>query len=292
MGNILSTAWHVLIVNPFLNVMLLFYGLLGDNLGLAVIAVAVLVRLALIPSTKKQMEMTHKMSDMQPKLKKLQEKYKHNQQKLSQEQMKLYKEVGYNPVGCLGSMLPQFIVLAAMIGVIRAVTGGNTDGIYPFVQNLVFGGGEITINTQFLFFDLSTQYTNLAKEVGYVTWQTAPYLILAAAVGVSQFLSTKFMTAIQNSKKVAAVGSKGNKDQPMDPQEMQAQMMKSMNYIFPLMTVWISLTAPAVLGLYWLVQSLMMFVQYLIVDREKSIEVMRSLITRVRPGNKLATKDK
>ncbi|WKZ31535.1 MAG: YidC/Oxa1 family membrane protein insertase [Candidatus Dojkabacteria bacterium] len=287
----LSTAWHTLIIGPFLNVMLLFYAVLGDNLGLAVIAVAVIVRVALIPSTKKQMEMTSKMSEMQPRLKKLQEQYKHNQQKLSQEQMKLYREVGYNPVGCLGSMLPQFVVLAAMIGVIRAVTDGNTDGIYPWVENFVFGSGDIKINTQFLFLDLSTQYTTLAKEVGYFSLQSIPYLLLGVAVGIAQWFSTKFMSSIQNAKKPAVAEKKGNKNEPMDPQEMQAQMMKSMNLIFPLLTVWISLSAPAVLGLYWLVQSLMMFVQYIVVDKDKSIEVMKKIVSRVRPAKKASSKE-
>lgn len=289
MKELLTTAWQTLIFYPFLNILLLLYGILGDNLGLAVIAIAVIVRLALIPSTKKQMEMTHKMSEMQPRLKKIQEQYKNNQEKLAKEQMKLYKEVGYNPVGCVGSMLPQFIILAAMIGVIRALTDGDTSGIYPAVQNFVFGGGEVVINNQFLFLDLSVQYTALAKDVGYLALQSMPYLLLAVAVGISQWFSTKFMQAIQEGKKPAVATKKGNTNEPMAPQEMQAQMMKSMNLIFPLLTAWISLSSPAVLGLYWLVQSLMMFVQYLIVDREQSIEVMKRIVRKMRPAIKPKT---
>jgi len=70
---------------------------------------------------------------------------------------------------------------------------------------------------------------------------------------------------------------KPKKDEPMAPEEMQKQMMKSMTTIFPLLTVYITLTVPSVLGVYWLVQSAMLVVQYYFIDKEKTLETFRAL---------------
>ena len=152
MKELFSTGWKALVFHPFLNLLLILYSLFGNNLGWAVIVLAILSRLLLIPSTRKQMGMTKIMSDLKPQLEKLQKKYKNNQEELAKEQMKLYKKVGYNPLGCFGSFMPQLIILAAIIGVIRTITEGTFEGVYPYVRDWLFDGSmDITLNTRFLF---------------------------------------------------------------------------------------------------------------------------------------------
>jgi YidC/Oxa1 family membrane protein insertase len=280
MLNILSTLWDTLLFHPFLNILLFLDHLFGDNLGLAVIVIAIVVRLLLIPLTKKQMETTEKMSSLKPKLEKLQKKYKHNQEKLAKEQMKLYREVGYNPIGCVGTFLPQMVILIAFINVIRAVTDGNFEGVYPFVEDLVFNGGDMVINTKFLIWDLAEDFGALADSFGYFSVKTLPYLGLAISVGLVQFFSTKFVRKVQGSPTpTPPATSKTDEDDPMSANEMQAQLTNSMTTIFPFMTAIITLNAPAVLGLYWLVQSLMMVVQYIIIDKEKSLEAINEFFS-------------
>jgi YidC/Oxa1 family membrane protein insertase len=116
-----STIWNNVIYYPILNLLIVFYDLLFDNLGLAIIVIAILIRLILIPLMKNQTEMTKKMSSLKPQLDELQKKYKNNPEKLSQEQIKLYKKVGYNPLGCLVTFIPQLIILSVLIQVIRNV---------------------------------------------------------------------------------------------------------------------------------------------------------------------------
>jgi YidC/Oxa1 family membrane protein insertase len=258
-----------------MNILLVLYALFGDNLGLAVIAIAILARLVLLPSTKKQTLMTRKMADLKPRLEVLQKKYKNNQEQLAKEQMKLYKDVGYNPVGCLGSFLPQILILAAIIGVIRAITDQDFEGVYPVVYDFVFGDGPAHLNTNFLVWNLSDTYTAIAKDSGYLSLQAMPYLILGLAVGVVQFVSTKFMQYMQGMSTPST-----GKDEAMSQQEMQAQISKSMTTIFPLMTVFFTLSAPAVLGIYWFAQSLMMIVQYFLIDKDRSVEVFNKTFKR------------
>lgn len=274
----LSTLWNNIIFLPFLNLMMVFYHVFGNSFGMAVIVMAVITRLLMVPATKSQMEMTKKMASMRPELAKIQKKYASNPQKLSEEQMKLYKKVGYNPVGCLGSFLPQMIILYAIINIINVISSNHFEGLYPAIRDFVFSGvANPIINTNFFGLDLSKNYQTIASQSGYFAVEGIVYFALAALVAYIQFLSTKFMQSMQGTP---APVKKSKKDEQMSPEEMQAQMMGSMNSIFPLMTGIFTLTVPAVLGVYWLAQSVMMIVQYFFIDKEKSVKALRSLFAK------------
>lgn len=273
MGSILSFIWKNIFIDPFLNALVLLYSLFGNNFGIAVILLAVITRLAMLPGTKKQLEMTTKMSSLKPQLDKLQEKYKNDQERLAKEQMKLYKEVGYNPLGCLSTFLPQIFILSAIFGVIRAITEGRFDGLYGFVQNLVFGSAAPSLqNLNFLIWDLTKSF-NSFENVGLLDDQRLPYLLLGLLVGFVQYITTVFIQKFQMGDK-AKLAKKADPTEPMSQDEMQMQMSKSMTSIFPLMTAYITLSQPAVLGLYWLAQSLMSVVQYAIIDKKKAKEIL------------------
>lgn len=278
----LTTLWNTLLFYPILNALLALYSILGGSLGGAVIILAIIVRLILIPATKKQTEMTKKMSALKPRLEKIQKKYKNNPQQLSKEQMKLYKEVGYNPLGCLTSFLPQILVLAAMIGVIRAITAGNFNGLYPFVKDAFFNGEVGMLHTKFLFIDLAKNYMEIANKSGYFAVEGIAYLVLSLLVGLVQYFSTKFLQVMQGQVPPKKDIKKKNKDKQMSPEEMQAQLGKSMTTIFPLMTVFFTLSAPAVLGIYWLVQSLMFIIQYFLIDFNESKAALRDSLKLTR----------
>ncbi|KKR05498.1 MAG: Preprotein translocase YidC subunit [candidate division WS6 bacterium GW2011_GWF2_39_15] len=272
----LANIWNTLLFHPFLNILTVSYNILWDNLGLAVIFIAILVRVILIPSVRSQTEMTRKMASLKPELEKLQKKYANNQQMLAQEQMKLYKKVGYNPLGCLSSFLPQILMLYAIIQVINVVTNNNFEGLYTFVREWVFNGAkDIVINTQFLNMDLAKNFTIVSKELGYFNFSSISLFLLAVLVGATQYLSTKFMQHLQGQTVVKRKGS----NEQSTPEELQSQMMNSMNVLFPFMTFFITLTTPAVLGLYWLAQSVMLIVQYFFIDKKKSLEAL-ALLTK------------
>ncbi len=274
----LSFIWNNFLFYPVLNLLLSLYHFFGDNLGWAVVVIAVLVRLLLIRSTKKQMTMTKTMATLKPKLDALNKKYANNKELLAKEQIKLYKKSGYNPLGCLFNFIPQMIILIVIIQVIRVVTTeDNYEGLYPFVEAWINGSAkEFVIDTRFYLWDLGKNYMEIAKEYGYFATQGIAYLVLSLLVGVIQFISSKFMQAMQSLDK-KETKKKPKKDEPMAPEEMQKQMMKSMTTIFPLLTVYITLTVPSVLGVYWLVQSAMLVVQYYFIDKEKTLETFRAL---------------
>lgn len=261
--------WNLILFHPFLNLLVSLYQILGENLGWAVIVIAILIRLILTPAMKSQMDMSKKLAGLRPKLEKLQKDYANNQQKLAEEQVKLYKDSGYNPVGCLASFLPQILVLYAIIQVINVVTNNNFDGLYPFVREWVFGANTPSLNTTFFFFDLTKTYNGIVAGGSYLSLQALPYLLLAVFVGAIQFFATRFMQIIQGQMPV-----KSDPNKEKTPEQMQADMMNSMNFMFPILTVFITVSTPAVLGIYWLIQSIMMIAQYVFIDKEKFVDTL------------------
>ena len=88
-----ALIWNNVLYYPVLNLLLVLYNILFDNLGLAIIAIAIIFRLLLIPLIKKQTEMTKKMASLKPQLDELQKKYKNNPEKLSQETYLTYTKI-------------------------------------------------------------------------------------------------------------------------------------------------------------------------------------------------------
>lgn len=216
--------------------------------------------------------MTQKMATLQPELQKLQKKYANNAQKLSEEQMKLYKKVGYNPLGCIGTLVPQLIILSALYGVIKAVSNNTLDGIYPFVQSWVFGNAEPVMGSTFLWWDLRESYNSIAAETGRFSTQAIPYFALALGVGISQFLATDFSQKLQKHGKNTL---KRKKNEPMSQEEMQEKMNKYMMALFPLMTIFLGLSYSSALSIYWIIQSVALVIQYLLIDVDKSKKFLK-----------------
>lgn len=271
-----SAIWNNIFYFPVLNLLVIFHNILFDNLGLAIIAVAIIFRFLLLPLMKNQTEMTKKMASLKPQIDALQKKYKNNPEKLSQEQIKLYKKVGYNPLGCLVTFIPQLLVLSVLIQVIRNVTNNDLDGIYPFLMNWLSDGGSLSINTRFLFWDLTKSYNDVSAEFGKFAIESLLYLFLAVLVGFSQYLMSKFTQNIQGTEKKE---EKKKKEADMSADEMQKQMSKSFMYILPFTTVFIAVSAPAALSLYWVIQSFMLVIQYMVLDWDKTKKGVQNLLT-------------
>jgi YidC/Oxa1 family membrane protein insertase len=284
----IGTIWNTIFYYPVLNLLIVFYNVLFDNLGLAIIVMAILFRLLLLPLMKRQTEMTKKMSSIKPEMDKLQKKYKNNPEKLSQEQIKLYKKVGYNPLGCLITFIPQLLILSVLIQVIRNVTGGELEGIYSFISDWLNNGTSLAINTRFLVWDLTKSYNDLSGEFGRFSVTALPYLGLSVLVGFSQYLTSKFTQVIQGTAPRKEKGKK--KKGEVSPEDMQKKMSQSFMFILPFTTIFIAISAPAALSLYWAIQSLMLVIQYMLLDWDKTQKGIQNLFTKLKARGKGSNK--
>ncbi len=85
-----------------------FHDGLGFGWGLSIIGLTVVVRLAILPLTYKQVRGMQQMQRLAPEMKKIQERYKDDKQRQQQELMKFYSDHNFNP---LSSCLPLLLQL-------------------------------------------------------------------------------------------------------------------------------------------------------------------------------------
>lgn len=100
-----------------------WYGQVSVYVGsyaIALILVAVVVKLLTYPLSLVQMRSMRSMQQLQPKMAELQVRYKGDREKLSQAQMELYKEHGVNP---FGGCLPLVITMVVLLSLYGAIAG-------------------------------------------------------------------------------------------------------------------------------------------------------------------------
>jgi len=98
--------WHGLVW--VMQWLMLHFSERTGSYGVGIILLTTVVRGALFPLYKQQMESFKRMQTLQPELKRLQERYKDDKQRLADEQMRLYKQMNVNP---MASCLPMVLQL-------------------------------------------------------------------------------------------------------------------------------------------------------------------------------------
>jgi YidC/Oxa1 family membrane protein insertase len=233
--------FHTLIYQPLYNTLIFLYNVVpGKDFGISIILITLLIRMILIPLYKKQIASQQKMQELQPKIKELQERTKNDKEQQTRQLMELYKENKTNPFsGCL-PLIVQFIFLIAIYQVLIKISGNglsvDADQLYSFVSN------PEKINQLFI------SLVDLTK----------PSVVIAFLAAVAQYFQTKMLIEQQPriEKRVAS-------DKPDFSQIMSKQML----YLGPLMTLFIGIKFPAGLSLYWLVGTLFMLIQQVLIKK-------------------------
>ncbi len=265
----------------------LIYGFV-ENYGIAIILFTLLIKIILLPLTLKQQKSMTKTQRLQPKLMEITEKYKYDKERQSQETMKLYKEYGVNPMGGCLPLLIQFPILIAFYQVIQKpmqyVVGYSTDKIASLLKaegiKETLAGAQITLaeklgKLNFDFFGLDLAATPweevkalMAGEAGMVALTA---LIIPVLSCVTTLLTSKISTMMNGKKDTKKKEEKApqrvlSPDQKTQNENSAESMTKTMTYFMPLMTLWLTLTFPAAMGLYWTVSNVLGLLQNIILN--------------------------
>lgn len=248
--------WQQFLYHPILNLLVFFYKVLFNNLGLAILAMTLVSRAALIPLTLPTFKAAKKQKDLMPEIKKLQEKHKGSKEKLAKAQMELYRKHGVNPAaGCLPQIL-QLVILIALYQAFIQVLSNDGQAILKLNEILYFDFLKLdparTINTSFVFWNLS---------------QPDRFFILPVLAGLFQLLLSKMM------QPAVAVASEKAKKTPDKSDDLMYTMQGQMLYLMPLMTIFIGWKLPAGLVLYWLVTTVFSLVQQYFVSGWGGLEL-------------------
>ncbi len=227
------------IYQPIYNALIFLYDVIpGQDLGVAIIALTILIRLLLYPVAQKQIESQKKLQELQPEIKKIQEKYKGNREKQGRVLMDFYKEKKVNPAsGCF----PLVIQIVFFIALYRAFIAGlnfstGCQDLYSFVA--------CPENIDVMFFGI----LDLAK----------PNVVLAVLAAAGQYVQTKMLMT--------------KNPIPAGKDDFSSIMNKQMLYLGPLLTLFIGLRFPAGLALYWVINTLFAVGQQYLVIRKSRIE--------------------
>lgn len=197
------------------------------NYGMAIIIFTIFMKVLLLPLNIKQTKSMKDMQRLQPELQKLSKKYKNNKEKLNEETLKLYKTFKVNPAGGCLPLLLQFPIL---IGLYQTL-------LHP--ETWVFVNGSISsVDMSFLWIN------NLSSP--------DPYYILPILAALFTFITQKFMMMSSPNT---------------NPDDPNVKTQKIMLYVMPLMIGYISISMPAGVALYWVVQNIFTFVQQFIMMR-------------------------
>ena len=210
----------------------------GHDIGVAIIIMTVIIKLILLPLSRQSIKSQKALQDLQPQINEVKKKYEDNKQEQGRKMMDLYKQEKVNPFSSCLPLLIQLPFLWAVFIVFRDGLSGHSLGlVYSFIYR------PEVINT------VSLGFVNLAK----------PNYVLAVLAGLAQFWQAKMMIT-----KRPEVRGNGAKDE-----DMMAIMNKQMLYFMPALTVFIGLSFPGGLALYWLVTTILTALQQLYLFKQK-----------------------
>ena|GEM_PF-1632043 len=105
-----------------------------DNYAVAIVLFTLMIKLVVLPLDVMSRRSMRRMSDMQPALNALNERYKNDPEKRNAKTMELYKKEKANPMGGCLPVLIQFPVLIAMWTVVRNIANEQTMQMFLSIQ--------------------------------------------------------------------------------------------------------------------------------------------------------------
>jgi YidC/Oxa1 family membrane protein insertase len=230
-------GWFYFLTKPFFYLLKMMNSGLG-NMGLAILALTVLIKGIMFPLANKSYASMSKMKLLQPQVKALQERFGDDKVRLQQEMMALYKKEKVNPVsGCL-PILIQIPVFFALYKVLFVAIEMRHAPFYGWIK------------------DLSAQDpTTIMNLFGLIPWDPALYLPAFLHIGVWPLIMGATMWLQQKLN-----------PQPLDP--VQAKMMMFLPVVFTFMLGQFA----AGLVIYWAWSNILSIAQQWLIMRKYGVK--------------------
>ena len=248
----LIELYNTILYEPLFNILIFFYNLVPiKDIGFAIILITILIRVVLYPLSKSSIVSQKKLQELKPQIDELKAKHKDNKEAFGKATMELYKREKINPASSCLPLLIQMPILIAVYQVFRlGLSNGSFDVLYSFIAH------PGTINSMFL------GIINLAE----------PNTILAILAGASQYVQSKMIMNIRGDKAGDKANNKTKEGNKGD--KMSGAMSKQMLYMMPLFTVFIGVSLPSGLVLYWLISIVLTVLQQYIIFSKKKKETV------------------
>lgn len=205
------------------------------DIGFAVIILTVIVKVILLPLSKKAIKTQLLMKEIEAPIKELREQYKDNPQELAHKTLDLYKQKGVNPFAGIFLVLIQLPVIIALYFVFAkaGLPSINSELLYSFVSY------PTKIQTTFL---------------GFIDLISNKSILIAVFVFITQSIQIRLALPNQNMP-----SSSDNQF----AQEFMKGLHFQMKYILPFITTIAAYSLISVVGLYWIVGNIFAILQEL-----------------------------
>jgi YidC/Oxa1 family membrane protein insertase len=230
-------GWFYFLTKPIFYALLWLEKYLG-NVGLAILALTVVIKLLFFPLANKSYKAMSKMKALQPKMQSLKERYGEDRQRMNQELMGLYKKEGVNPAaGCL-PMVVQIPVFFALYKVLFVTIEMRHAPFYGWIHDLS-----------------ARDPLGILNGFGFLPWNV-PQALDVVNIGLWPLImgATMFLQQRLNP-------------QPTDP--IQAKIFMFM----PIMFTFILAPFPAGLVIYWAWNNVLSMAQQWVIMRRMGVKV-------------------
>ncbi|MBX9765029.1 YidC/Oxa1 family membrane protein insertase, partial [Patescibacteria group bacterium] len=205
----MADLFHTIVYEPIYNALAFFINLIpGGDVGLAIVAVTVLVRLVLFPISWTAIKTQMTMRQIDPVLKEMREKYKDNKEELARKMMDLFKTHKINP---FASFLLILIQLPVVIGLYLVLQ--EESKVLAFDPAILYSFIAVPTETTLQFLGL----LNLSEKS----------ILLAVIVAATQYIFAKLMMPPVSPKKEGT--------EPSFADDLQRSMSLQMQYVFPVL---------------------------------------------------------
>jgi len=235
-----SYLYNTIFYQPLLNGLAFFiHNLPYNDVGLAIIALTIAVRIILFPLNHRATLAQRKMKELEPELKKIKEEFKKDTQEQAKKTMALYKTHGVSPLNSIFLLLIQIPIIFGLYKVFLLGDKLPLADFYSFTPRL----GEIS----FIF-------------LGFMDL-TQKSIILALITGVTQFYQMQLSVPppIKDKGESKSFQSDFNKT-----------MSFQMRYIMPAFITIISFGLPSAITLYWTTMNVFAIFHEVIVRKRAS----------------------
>lgn len=217
---------------PLYNTLVFFIDIIpGGDVGFAVIALTLLVKLVLFPLSKSAVRTTIKSREIQGELNDLKEKHKDNREELGRAMLDLYKKHKINPFSSIALIFIQLPVVLALYWVI-------------------YKGGLPVINTDILYSFIPSPTNVDMTFLGIFHIAESKSVILAILAAVTQHIQARL------SFPKNFMEDKEKSDKPSFQADLMKGMQIQIKWVLPIFVFFVSFSLISVVALYWTVSNI------------------------------------
>ena len=256
--------FETIIVQPIFNLLMGLYSIIpGGDFGVALIIFTILIRFALWPLVVRQLHQVKAMRKLQPELAKIKKATKGNRQMESMQMLELYKKHDVKPFRSILILLIQLPIFIALYQVIQIFTL-HRDQVAKFTYDFLEHIGPIKalIENPAGFNEKLFGLVDLTAHAVSPEGINIFLIVLALVAAFTQYIITK-QTSPQTgtTKRFRDVMAEAAEGKQADQAELNAVMMSKMMKILPFFMLFIMLSLPGALALYYATSNIFAAVQ-------------------------------